>query len=321
MKRFDIQIRSVKEVLDDFRQAFKAARQGKEVPKIEGVFFTSLEAARNLLTPERVRLLRLIRQHRPTSVYELAGLAGRDLKNVYDDVATLERHGILKTTLERQQKRARRIPEVPYDEIRVHIPLSGVRESGKNYDTDRRDREASRPSTYEASRLRYRPNQIRWLLVAESPPSDPNRYFYFKDVSRADFLFLETMRVIYPDRFTSAKEVRQKKPTFLERFSRDGFYLIDAVEHPLGSLSQTVKVGKIREELPELLATLKNLVGKGTKIILISVPVHKACFAVLKETEFDVVNDEPIDFPALGRQADFRLKMRKALARAGWQSV
>lgn len=47
-----------------------------------GVYVTSIEAARNLLTPSRLALLRAIRTKRPGSVYELAKLVGRNLKNV-----------------------------------------------------------------------------------------------------------------------------------------------------------------------------------------------------------------------------------------------
>jgi predicted transcriptional regulator len=45
-------------VLDDFRAAFKAAESGRRFRRREGVYFTSIEAARNLLTPNRLALLR-----------------------------------------------------------------------------------------------------------------------------------------------------------------------------------------------------------------------------------------------------------------------
>lgn len=133
MRIFEIRIKKVGEVLDDFQQTFEAVKTGRRLSKREGVFFTSMEAARNLLTAQRVKLLTLIREHKPTSVYELAKLSQRDLKNVYDDVKLLEKHGILRTTLRRSTARTRRVPDVPYDEIRVSIPLRAVSERARAY--------------------------------------------------------------------------------------------------------------------------------------------------------------------------------------------
>ena len=44
-------IKTVCEALDDVRSAFKAAESGRRVRRRDGVYFTSIEAARNLLTP------------------------------------------------------------------------------------------------------------------------------------------------------------------------------------------------------------------------------------------------------------------------------
>lgn len=127
MKVFEIQIKSVDQALQDFERTYEAVRAGERVEPREGVFFTSIEAARNLLTPERVRLLALIHVHRPGSVYELAKLANRDLKNVAQDVKLLESRGILRTTVRTEGSRTHRVPELPYDEINVRIALGASR--------------------------------------------------------------------------------------------------------------------------------------------------------------------------------------------------
>lgn len=315
MRKLEIRIRSVDQVLEDFREAFQAAQEGKPFPKREGVFFTSLEAARNLLTPERVKLLRLIRQRKPDSLYELAQLAGRDLKNVHEDIELLERHGILRTTLRRQLERPRRIPEVQYDEILVHIPLS-VREAEGNSDHPSLDF-----PDYESWRLKYKPDTIRWLFVAESPPSDPTRFFYYEHVPRADSLFLELIKALYPMQFTTARKVRVEKRAFLERFRRDGCYLEDAVEYPLGEMGPTGKARKLQEALPRLMSRLQTLVEADTKVVLISMPVFKVCSDELRRSGFRLVNEGPIDFPGFGRQRNFQSKMRDLLLRNGWHST
>jgi len=60
-KTLTIQIKSVGEALEGFRETFKAYEAGRRVSRREGVYFTSIEAARNLLTRNRLALLRAIR--------------------------------------------------------------------------------------------------------------------------------------------------------------------------------------------------------------------------------------------------------------------
>lgn len=74
---------------------------------------------------------------------------------------------------------------------------------------------------FESARLKYKPDLIRYLLIAESPPkTDSNRFFYFEDVGEQDSLFLETMKVLYPKDTSQikTKEIRNKKATFLLKF-------------------------------------------------------------------------------------------------------
>lgn len=122
VKTVAIGLQSLEEGLRDFVAAAEATRQGKSVARSDSVNFTSLEAMRRVLTPKRLHLLRLIKEQEPGSIYELAGLAKRDLTNVRDDVALLARIGLV--TLSRGASRRRRVvPRVGYDQISVQIPL------------------------------------------------------------------------------------------------------------------------------------------------------------------------------------------------------
>ena len=119
-----IKIRSVDDVMDDFRKAFKAAESNRRVRRREGVYFTSIEAARNLLTPNRLALLRAVRSKRPGSIYELAKVVGRDLKNVQDDLRLLERYGLVRMTNgTRSGKRKVRVPKALFDQIELKIAI------------------------------------------------------------------------------------------------------------------------------------------------------------------------------------------------------
>jgi predicted transcriptional regulator len=123
-KTLTIQIKSVGEALDGFRKTFNDVAAGRRVKRREGVYFTSIEAARSLLTPSRLALLRVVRTRRPGSIYELAKLVRRDLKNVQDDLRLLETHGLIHmAAAPRSNKRRARVPQAMFDEIELKIAI------------------------------------------------------------------------------------------------------------------------------------------------------------------------------------------------------
>ncbi len=124
MKTFEIRIKTTKKALEDFADTFEALKAGKHVKSKKGVYFTSVEAARNLLTAERIKLLTLIHNQGPRSIYQLAKLCKRDPKNVHDDIKLLERYCVLRTSLRTRASRTQRVSEVPHDEINLRIPLA-----------------------------------------------------------------------------------------------------------------------------------------------------------------------------------------------------
>ena len=66
-----IEIKSLEEGLKDFRATWKAAAARKKITPRKRTYFTSLEAARKVLTPKRLQLLHVIRQDRPDSFISL----------------------------------------------------------------------------------------------------------------------------------------------------------------------------------------------------------------------------------------------------------
>ena len=123
-KTLTIRISSLDEGLKRFRAAYKAVAAGRPVVRREGVYFTSLEAARNLLTPSRLALLRAVRTKRPHSMYELAKMVGRDLKNVQGDLQTLERYGLVRVTGGHSIGRRRvKTPHAMFGEIALRIAI------------------------------------------------------------------------------------------------------------------------------------------------------------------------------------------------------
>ena len=123
MKTMTFTIEPFAESLNRFKETFKAVRAGRRVDPQEVVGFTSLEAARNFLTRERLGLLHTIRSRHPGSIYELAKMTGRDLKNVQEDVRILQQHGLVRITSQPRGSRKVKVPSVPFEEIALKIAI------------------------------------------------------------------------------------------------------------------------------------------------------------------------------------------------------
>jgi len=166
----------------------------------------------------------------------------------------------------------------------------------------------------EIARIKYKPDKIKYLLIAEAPPDEnSNRFFYYECVDEKDSLFLETMKVLYPDDYNDTKAVRKRKKQFLKKFKEDGFYLIDSTDQPMPNFSRSKKLKQIRKSLPLLKEKVSSLLRKNTKIILISSTVYKICEEPLKSMGFNIINEEMIDFPGSGGQLKYRTKLAKLI--------
>lgn len=99
LKTIQIKIKSWKDGLNEVGQVMKDIQAGKKVkPKKPEVYFDSLDAVRSVLTDKRLELLRLVRDNHPKSVKDLARIAKRDFKLVYDDVERLKELGLITTS-------------------------------------------------------------------------------------------------------------------------------------------------------------------------------------------------------------------------------
>ena len=113
---------SLKESLNDFADTWKKLETGKKTTKEEGIYFDSIDTMRAVLTNKRLLILRTIRERHPASVYELAKILKRDIKNVNQDLALLSDVGLV--TLEKTETDKKRIvPHVDYNKILLKIPV------------------------------------------------------------------------------------------------------------------------------------------------------------------------------------------------------
>ncbi len=122
VKRLKVGVRSLDEGLQEFGATLKAIRSGKSVTKRTGVYFVSVEAMRQVLTPSRLSLLHLIRTRHPRSIAALAKLTSRNFKNVHADVKLLADLGLVH--LESGARlRDSVTPTVPYERIQFEIAV------------------------------------------------------------------------------------------------------------------------------------------------------------------------------------------------------
>jgi len=161
---------------------------------------------------------------------------------------------------------------------------------------------------YAKATAKYKPRQVKTLLIGEAPPCNLDRFFYFEDVKKQDSLFLEIIGVLYPDK--KQKYLKSGRPTegkseLLEMFAEDGYLLIDLYDVPVDS-------GTDEEAIASLLARLEKLVDKTTPIVLIKTNVFDLCYPVLKAKGYNVIN-ERLPFPGSGQQKVFRDKFAAIL--------
>jgi len=78
---------------------------------------------KQLLSNERVRLLALIKTKKPSSIYNLAKLAGRDFKAVRQDLKLLEKFGLIRLAAEKDQKtkKKRLKPILALDRLQITL--------------------------------------------------------------------------------------------------------------------------------------------------------------------------------------------------------
>ncbi len=121
-RRLNIGIRTSAERSKALREALRRVARGDRAPQEPALYFENVEELRRILTEKRLEILLAIARHRPASVHELAGLLGRDYKNVSTDISLLERLGLVNLESQSGKGRAQK-PTVPYDEIHVTIDL------------------------------------------------------------------------------------------------------------------------------------------------------------------------------------------------------
>ena len=85
--------------------------------------FEGLGVLRNLLSNEKARLINVIKNRKPNSIYELAKILKRDFKSVNGDIKALEKFGFVNMIAEKTGKRERLKPVLAVDSMYIHVKL------------------------------------------------------------------------------------------------------------------------------------------------------------------------------------------------------
>ena len=171
---------------------------------------------------------------------------------------------------------------------------------------------------YEKLRQRYKPEHIKMLLIAESPPPEANiessRQFYRTGhVYKEDRLFVNTVRALYPETMdTSQQDLQKEKDHWLRRLQADGWYMIEALEESQEhEVTKQQRQERIHSALPRLITRVQKLAEPDTKIILIKSNVFDVAREPLREAGFTVLNTELVDYPGRFNQKAYREKLTR----------
>src|SRR3989338_7178580 len=123
-----MKVKQIKVLIESEKDFFN--RVGKLVTKVdkgarkkiadESLSVGNFEDLARALTLKKRELLRIIKEKKPESIYELAKMANRSQENVFSDVKFLEEMGLLETIKE-TNGRERIKPFVNFDVLEVEI--------------------------------------------------------------------------------------------------------------------------------------------------------------------------------------------------------
>ena len=119
IKKIYIEIKPLEDTLREAGVTYEALSKGKKVKKKSGVYFSNVKDMRKALTEKRLAMLKVIKDRKPSSIYELARITGRDLKNVLQDLSYLNQLGIIDIVDSGNKK----VPEVHYNVISFEVAI------------------------------------------------------------------------------------------------------------------------------------------------------------------------------------------------------
>jgi predicted transcriptional regulator len=119
IKTVHVGIKSLDDALQEAGEVYEGAPKGEAARQKTAVYFGNLKEMRRVLTEKRLELLKAVKDKKPQSVYVLAKMLHRDLKNVLQDIAYLRELGIIDV----DETGDKKIPFVRFDKISFEIAI------------------------------------------------------------------------------------------------------------------------------------------------------------------------------------------------------
>jgi predicted transcriptional regulator len=119
IKKIFVGVKRLDDALQEAGEAFESAAKGNAVKRKRAIYFASLKEMRRVLTERRLDMLKTIKDRRPSSVYHLAKMLDRDLKNVIQDLSYLQELGIVAVS----DTGVKKVPHFDYDRISIEVAV------------------------------------------------------------------------------------------------------------------------------------------------------------------------------------------------------
>jgi hypothetical protein len=163
---------------------------------------------------------------------------------------------------------------------------------------------------YHRLRRVHQPENLRLVIVAESPPAS-GKYFYDTTGSTREPLFAALMRQLGLSPTTKGVGLRE--------LQQKGWVLVDATYQPVDKLTKDASHDRdevIVRDYPLLLDDLASLMpNRSIPLVLIKANVCRILGPLLSKDGFNVLNDgRDIYFPSHGRQTDFKRQFSAVLS-------
>jgi predicted transcriptional regulator len=119
MKKLIVSLKSPSNSLESFKNALKASRKTKtSSTHYEIAFENKKDFARFI---KNIDVLMTIKSLKPTSIYELAKLIGKDQSNINKTISFFEAYGIIRVEESQKDNRTVKKPVVDYQKIEFDL--------------------------------------------------------------------------------------------------------------------------------------------------------------------------------------------------------
>jgi hypothetical protein len=162
-----------------------------------------------------------------------------------------------------------------------------------------------------AAAARYAPKRVRVVVVAEAPPCERARHFYFEDAGAPDTLWLETMKAAFGTALPKdAKQARAEKAAWLRRFADAGGVMVDLVQQGLPQdMSERERDTRIRAAAADGAARIAAM--KPELVVLVKKSVWEGFAEAARAADLPVRQSGAVAFPGSGNQGKFHAAMRE----------